>query len=176
MLLTGFCNGKRRFGIPVDILFELILDYKQARGVGCKAPIRRLTIPVSVFPARLTDTRKALRQRENRLFFGKEYQDTGYVLTWPNGEPYLTNYLTETFSSFICRNHLPELMLHGLWHTFSTLANDSAATIYNISRSLGHSTIAAIMLSKKRGVDSSLAIHAPKTGGGMYFLRSSYEG
>ena len=38
MLLTGFCNGKRRFGIPVDILFELMLHYKQARGVGRKAP------------------------------------------------------------------------------------------------------------------------------------------
>lgn len=110
-----------------------------------------MTIPVSVFPARLTDARKALRQRENQLFFGKEYQGMGYVLIWPNGEPYLTNYLTETFSSFICRNHLPELMLHGLWHTFATLANYSGATIHNISRSLGHSTVAAIMLSKKTG-------------------------
>ncbi|WP_373165001.1 hypothetical protein [Agathobaculum sp. Marseille-P7918] len=108
--------------------------------------------------------------------FSVRNQDTGYVLTWPNGDPYLTDYLTKTFSTFIRRNHLPELMLHGLWHTFATFANYSGATIYNISRSLGHSTVAAIMLSKKRGVDSSLAIHAPKTGGGMYFLRSSYEG
>lgn len=82
------------------------------------------------------------RQRENRLLFGKEYQDTGYVLTWPDGEPYLPNYLTETFSTFIRRNHLPKLTLHGLRHTFATLANYSGATIYNISRSLGHSTVA----------------------------------
>lgn len=73
------------------------------------------------------------------------------MLTWPNGEPYLTNYLTKTFSTFIRRNHLPELMLYGLWHTFATLANYSGATIHNISRSLGHSTVAAIMLSKKNG-------------------------
>lgn len=139
--------------------------------MGCKAQIRRLTIPVSVFPARLTDARKALRQRENRLFFGKEYQDTSYVLTWPNGEPYLTDYLTKTFSTFIRRNHLPELMLYGLWHTFATLANYSGATIHNISRSLGHSTIAAIVpLNKKRGVDSSLAIHAPKQAVGCIFF------
>ena len=86
------------------------------------------------------------RQRENRLLFGKEYQDSGYVLTWPNGEPYLPNYLTETFSAFIRRNHLPKLTLHGLWHTFATLANYSGATIYNISRSLGHSTVATMSM------------------------------
>ena len=66
----------------------------------------------------------------------------GYVLTWPDGEPYRPNYLTETFSTFIRRNHLPKLTLHGLRHTFATLANYSGATIYNISRSLGHSTVA----------------------------------
>ena len=82
------------------------------------------------------------RQRENRLFYGADYHDTGYVLTWPDGEPYLPNYLTEVFSKFIRKNRLPKLTLHGLRHTFATLANHSGATIYNISKSLGHSTVA----------------------------------
>lgn len=73
------------------------------------------------------------RQRENRLFYGADYHDTGYVLTWPDGEPYLPNYLTEVFSKFIRKNRLPKLTLHGLRHTFATLANHSGATIYNIT-------------------------------------------
>ena len=78
------------------------------------------------------------QQRETRLFYGADYHSTGYVLTWPNGEAYLT----EAFSTFIRKNHLPKLTLHGLRHTFATLANHSGATIYNISKSLGHSTVA----------------------------------
>ena len=27
------------------------------------------------------------QQRETRLFYGADYHDTGYVLTWPNGDP-----------------------------------------------------------------------------------------
>ena len=42
LFLAGFCNGKRCFkisvDIPVDLLFELMLHYKQARGAERKRP------------------------------------------------------------------------------------------------------------------------------------------
>ena len=95
------------------------------------------------------------QQRENRLFYGVEYHNTGYVLTWPNGEPYLPNYLTEVFSKFIRKNRLPKLTLHGLRHTFATLANHSGATIYNISKSLGHSTVATTSMIYTHLIDTT---------------------
>ena len=99
---------------------------------------RLLHLPDEVMQALRRERKK---QRENRLFFGGEYLSSGYVLTWPNGEPYLPNYLTEAFAAFIRYKHLPKLTLHGPRHTFATLANYSGETIYNISKFLGHSTV-----------------------------------
>lgn len=104
-----------------------------------RSSTRLLHMPDEVVQA-LRQARKA--QRENRMFLGAEYRENDYILTWPSGEPYRPNYLTEAFTAFIRRNHLPPLTMHGLRHTFATLANASGATIYNISKSLGHSTVA----------------------------------
>ena len=79
------------------------------------------------------------------------------MLTWPEGEPYLPNYLTEVFSKFIRKNRLPKLTLHGLRHTFATLANHSGATIYNISKSLGHSTVATTSMIYTHLLDTTHA-------------------
>lgn len=82
------------------------------------------------------------RQENDRQFLGVEYPNTDYVLVWNDGRPYRPNYLSELFTDFIQKNNLPPLTLHGLRHTFATLANSSGATMYDISKTLGHSTVA----------------------------------
>lgn len=86
--------------------------------------------------------RERLSQKENRLYFGEEFHDTGFVIVWPKGEPIRPNYLTERFTKFVKSHNLPPLTLHGLRHTFATLANHAGDTMFNISKTLGHSTVA----------------------------------
>ena len=79
------------------------------------------------------------RQLDDRAFLGDEYTYTNHVLVWNDGRPYRPNYLSELFTNFINANNLPPLTLHGLRHTFASLANRSGATMYDISKALGHS-------------------------------------
>ena len=81
------------------------------------------------------------RQLNDRAFLGDEYTDTDHVLVWNDGRPYRPNYLSELFTNFVNANNLPPLTLHGLRHTFASLANHSGATTHDISKILGHSRV-----------------------------------
>ena len=41
---------------------------------------------------------------------------------------------------FIRANHLPKITLHGLRHTFATVASAQGAPLFDIGKALGHST------------------------------------
>lgn len=80
------------------------------------------------------------RQGEDKEFFKGEYIDSGYVVAWPNGKEYRPNYISELFTKFIKDHHLPKITLHGLRHTFATIANSLDLSQYEISKALGHSS------------------------------------
>lgn len=82
------------------------------------------------------------RQSENREFFGKEYIGNDYVVVMDNGKPYRPNRISEIFTKFIKDNRMPKITLHGLRHTFASLANSANITAYDIGKAMGHSTTA----------------------------------
>ena len=82
------------------------------------------------------------RQDKNKEFFGKEYIDEGYVVVQDNGKPYRPNRISEIFTKFIKDKDMPQITLHGLRHTFASIANSANATVFDISKALGHSTSA----------------------------------
>ena len=59
-----------------------------------------------------------------------------------DGKPYRPNYISELFTQFIERNNLPKIALHELRHTFALLSNHIGASEYDISKALGHSSLA----------------------------------
>ena len=61
------------------------------------------------------------------------------VATDPEGHPWHPNRLTLLFSQFIAARSLPKVTLHGLRHTFASVANDARVPMYQISKTLGHS-------------------------------------
>jgi len=73
------------------------------------------------------------KQEENKALLGKEYIDSGFVVVQNNGLPYRPNRISEIFTKFILDNDMPKITLHGLRHTFASIANGKA---------LGHSTTA----------------------------------
>lgn len=56
------------------------------------------------------------------------------------GEPWHPNSLTTTFTEFVAHHGLPPITLHGLRHTFASMASNARVPMYQISRALGHSS------------------------------------
>ena len=54
--------------------------------------------------------------------------------------PYSPNALSLAFTRFVRKNDLPRVTLHGLRHSFATIASFQGATLFDIGKALGHST------------------------------------
>jgi len=81
-----------------------------------------------------------LRQNERKLALGPDWQDSGLVAVDRDGVPLSPNRLTSDFTDFVRSRRLPPLTLHGLRHTFATVASAQGAPLFDISKALGHST------------------------------------
>lgn len=98
---------------------------------------RTLHIPEDVL-ATLNAERE--KQQHYQKFLGDDYHDTGYVCARENGLPYTPNYVSTLFTEFIAKKGLPYITLHGLRHTFASVANSLGIPMFDIGKALGHST------------------------------------
>lgn len=80
------------------------------------------------------------RQNRNRLLAREEWPGTGLVVVDEQGRPYPPNRISLAFGQFIQSHDLPKITLHGLRHTFATVASAQGAPLFDIGRALGHST------------------------------------
>ena len=71
---------------------------------------------------------------------GDEYADGGYVLCHDGGQPYQADYLTNRLQRVMRDLNMPYVTLHGLRHSFASIANSKNVSIFGISKALGHST------------------------------------
>lgn len=55
-------------------------------------------------------------------------------------QPWHPNSLTTTFTDFTASHGLPPITLHGLRHTFASMASNARVPMYQISRAMGHSS------------------------------------
>ena len=65
-------------------------------------------------------------------------EDTGFVLADRRGRPWNPNQVTRAMEAFVEVNGLPPITLHGLRHTFASVANSAHIPLPDISRALGH--------------------------------------
>jgi integrase len=84
--------------------------------------------------------RELKRQELNRSRFGRRYRESGFVAVDDRGNPYSPNAVSLAFARFIEENGLPKITLHGLRHSFATVASAQGVPLYDIGRALGHST------------------------------------
>ena len=84
--------------------------------------------------------REREKQQNYKEFFGTAYQDSGYVFTYEDGRAFRPNYASDLFTKFIRDNHLPPLTLHGLRHSFASIANAKGIPMFDIGKALGHSS------------------------------------
>ena len=88
----------------------------------------------------LRDVRK--RQAEERLAAGAAYVDQGLVFCDEIGEPYVPGNITRAFGRAVKASGLPALTLHGLRHTFCTLALGAHIPVKVVAEVVGHSSTA----------------------------------
>lgn len=108
------------------------------KGVKTKTSHRTLYIPEEIYNLLL---KIKSYQEEQKNILKDNYIDQNYVIAWENGQPYRPNYLSDLFKKIITDNNLPPLRLHDLRHTFASIANELGISLYDISKTLGHSNV-----------------------------------
>ena len=63
-----------------------------------------------------------------------------YVAVNEAGKPYQPDVLCQRIAQFIAVQGLPPISLHGLRHSFASVANSQNVPMFSISKALGHSS------------------------------------
>lgn len=87
----------------------------------------------------LLATRQHQMQQKERL--GQDYCDSGYVITHENGRPRHPNTVTLAFHNIVKKHGLPPITVHGLRHTFASVANHAHVPLVDIGKALGHKDV-----------------------------------
>ena len=100
----------------------------------------RRTFPLTPEAMDIFQTAKT-QESQNRVLFGKEYQENNYVFKWPNGHPYSPDYISERFSNLLKKHNLPHIRFHELRHSCASLLLDMDWSLKDVQDWLGHSDI-----------------------------------
>lgn len=80
------------------------------------------------------------QERQRKLYASLKEEPCGFVTVDARGQPQSPNAVTLSFKRFLTANCLPPITLHGLRHTFATLASAQGAPLFEIGKAMGHST------------------------------------
>ena len=84
---------------------------------------------------------QAEQERQKELYRSGQLQTPSeFVVLDHKGLPYSPNALSLAFTRFVKRNGLPRVTLHGLRHSFATVASFQGVPLFDIGKALGHST------------------------------------
>lgn len=98
---------------------------------------------VSLDPATVSVLRThRARMLEDRLLVGPDFDDLGLVFHHPDGTWLRPNSVSDAFVRRTARYGLPRLTVHGLRHTWATLALEDGVHPKVVQERLGHSTVA----------------------------------
>lgn len=99
--------------------------------------------PISLDPPTVAVLRAHRRRTlQERLLVGPDFEDLGLVFHQPDGSWLRPDAVSEVFLRRVRRYGLPRLTLHGLRHTWATLALEQGIHPRVVQERLGHSTIA----------------------------------
>ena len=81
------------------------------------------------------------QERQKELYrSGRLREPSQFVVLDHKGYPYSPNALSLAFTRFVKKNGLPRVTLHGLRHSFATVASFQGVPLFDIGKALGHST------------------------------------
>ena len=83
--------------------------------------------------------RRQARQAAEKLREGRLKEPSEHIVLDHKGRPYSPNALSLAFTRFVRKNDLPRVTLHGLRHSFASIAHSRNVPLFGISKALGHS-------------------------------------
>jgi len=114
----------------------------------------------------LAEHRRA--QLEERLLMGAGFTDRGFVFCLPDGRPYHPERVSTEFDRRVAKWQIPRITLHGLRHTWATLALRGGVHPKVVQERLGHSTI-GVTLNTYSHVSMGMQREAAETVAGLIF-------
>ena len=123
-----------------------LLSVKEARTafgatIVQKETKNRSSVRTLFMPEDVIQLLHAERERQERLLReGRLEQPSQFVVLDHKCLPYSPNALSLAFTRFVRKNDLPRVTLHGLRHSFATVASFQGVPLFDIGKALGHST------------------------------------
>lgn len=104
------------------------------------------------------------QEEQNRIAFGKEYQENGYVFKWADGRPYSPDYVSHRFNDLLKKHSLPHIRFHELRHSCASMLIAMGWSLKDVQEWLGHSDIqmtaniySHLDIARKTNIAASLA-------------------
>ena len=102
--------------------------------------------PIALDPMTLAIAREHQKQMiERRLLVGDGFVDHGLVFCHPDGSPLHPERVYQAFKRALRRHALPDIPLHGLRHTWATIALERGVHPRVVQERLGHANIAVTL-------------------------------
>lgn len=102
------------------------------------------------------------RYLENKLRFGKDFIDSGYVVTHLNGKPLTPQGISNCYLRFTKRIPLKYINFHSLRHCYSSLLIAQGENPKVVQKNLGHATLEMTLMSYSHAFESSQKMAAER--------------
>jgi len=104
------------------------------------------------------------QEEQNRLAFGREYQENNYVFKWADGHTYSPDYISHRFNDLLKKHNLPHIRFHELRHSCASMLISMGWSLKDVQEWLGHSDIqmtaniySHLDIARKTNIAASLA-------------------
>lgn len=134
----------------VDLKSQVVLIQEVRTEVGGREVLKEPKTRRSVRRLSISGCTELLAELERAWTTRKSDDLAEFVLLRADGTPPSPDLLTRQLARLTEQHHLPKITLHGLRHSFASIANSQHIPMHDISHILGHSSIA---------VTSSIYIH-----------------
>lgn len=124
----------------VDFQRQLILIREARTAFGATVVQKETKTRSSVRTLYLPSDVAGLLQAEQERQARKLKEPGEFVVLDHKDRPYSPNALSLAFTRFVRKHGLPKVTLHGLRHSFATVASFSGVPLFDIGKALGHAT------------------------------------
>ena len=100
----------------------------------------RRTFPLTDDALRIFREAKC-QEEQNRIAFGREYQENPFVFKWPDGHPYSPDYVSHRFNDLLKQHKLPHIRFHELRHSCASMLIALGWSLKDVQEGLGHSDV-----------------------------------
>lgn len=157
VVLLGFGLGLRRGELAaltwddIDLKNQVVHIRKNMVVVNGKPEIKAPKSEAGIRDIHISDAMQyeLIKARksydEEKLRYGKWFEDNKYVIRQCDGRPYNPNSITRAWKRFTKANNLKHIRLHDMRHTNATAMIEEGVDIKTIQQRLGHSDISTTM-------------------------------